>query len=121
MLQSGCAIDTEKPLSISVLGIWDGLFGICFHAGEDYDDDALWIHLFCKYPGYCTPLNADVLQVRPLPSDKTAGAPHGEDRRQEGGGRNGWSGLSQAEENVSFDHRQAFQIQGIKECCLYIR
>ena len=78
--------------------------------------------MHCGYIYFAsTPLNADVLQVRPLPSDQTAGAPHGEDRRQEGGGRNGWSGLSQAEENVSFDHRQAFQIQGIKECCLYIR
>ena len=63
-----------------------------------------------------TPLNADVLQVRPLPSDKTAGAPHGEDRRQEGGGRNGWSGLSQAEENVSLNKRQAFQIQRTLPC-----
>ena len=47
--------------------------------------------------------NADVLQVWPLKSDKTAGASHGEDRRQEGSGRNRWSGPSQAEKNVSFD------------------
>ena len=46
------------------------------------------------------------LQVWPLEGDKIARAAHGEGRRQQGGGCNGWAGPSQAEENVwIFIHR----------------